>query len=108
MAAQSLRLHSFSSTDLVGEDGVNWPLFCKTMYLKIEDIFWKPLTAGRSVIHFTLLECKLKMRGYMLIFKIWHAKKVCRATKWRIYLAGGVGLFGRFIILRSETYVMAE
>ena len=47
----------------VGEDGVIWPLFCKTIYLKIEDIFLNPLTSGRSVIHFTLLGCKLKMMG---------------------------------------------
>ena len=37
--------------------------FCKTIYLKIEEIFLNPLTAGRSVIHFTLLGCKLKMMG---------------------------------------------
>ena len=47
----------------VGEDGVNWPFFCKTINLKIEDIFLNPLTPGGSVIHFTLLGCKLKMMG---------------------------------------------
>ena len=47
----------------IGEDGVNWPLFYKTIYLKIEDIFLHPLNAGRSGIHFTLLGCKLKMMG---------------------------------------------
>ena len=47
----------------VGEDGVNWPFFYKTIYLKIEDVFLHPLNAGRSGIHFTLLGCKLKMMG---------------------------------------------
>ena len=49
----------------IGEDGVIFlpPLFYKTIYLKIEDIFLHPLNADRSGIHFTLLGCKLKMMG---------------------------------------------
>ena len=47
----------------VGEDGVNWPFFYKTIYLKIEDIFLHHLNAGRCDLHFTFLGCKIKMMG---------------------------------------------
>ena len=47
--------------DHLGENGVNWTLFYKTIYLKIEDTFFHPLNAGRCGNNFNFLGCKLNM-----------------------------------------------